>query len=312
MDANNEEHIRQLFVGGLSNQTTNQSLKDFFAQWGQVEKAVVKRYPESNRSRGFGFITYSKSCMVDKALSNRPHILDDHDVETKRYVLREEHNQSNIATQRKAIYITGINGQSENDLLKHFEQFGPIKYIKILITESDKKSRYGFVNFYDSDSAYKAIMNRTHLVAGKILKVNKAFDRKNVAGGYQGGSDRNKRGEIPHNETMGRYYNKSTGFKIHGNGEYGSNINALKYYGNPWNNNYPEYFNQGGGSYGWNIPKMEQPRTNKWGPNQFYGCPPINPCYTSNNCATTSGHSGYRSMNITGQQFIGTNQQKKK
>jgi heterogeneous nuclear ribonucleoprotein A1/A3 len=35
------------------------------------------------RSRGFGFVTYSQSYMVDMAMSNTPHIIDAREVEAK-------------------------------------------------------------------------------------------------------------------------------------------------------------------------------------------------------------------------------------
>jgi len=41
------------------------------------------------RSRGFGFITYSQSSMVDQAMANRPHKIDGREVETKRAVPRD-------------------------------------------------------------------------------------------------------------------------------------------------------------------------------------------------------------------------------
>lgn len=37
---------------------------------------VVMRDAATKRSRGFGFITYTKSAMVDTAQENRPHIID--------------------------------------------------------------------------------------------------------------------------------------------------------------------------------------------------------------------------------------------
>lgn len=43
----------------------------------------------SFRSRGFGFITYSKASMVDDAMANRPHKIDGREVETKRAVPRD-------------------------------------------------------------------------------------------------------------------------------------------------------------------------------------------------------------------------------
>ena len=41
------------------------------------------------RSRGFGFITYKFSMSVDEAQGNRPHTIDNKEVETKRATPRE-------------------------------------------------------------------------------------------------------------------------------------------------------------------------------------------------------------------------------
>lgn len=41
-----------------------------------VVDAVVMRDPTTKRSRGFGFITYTKASSVDEAQKNRPHIID--------------------------------------------------------------------------------------------------------------------------------------------------------------------------------------------------------------------------------------------
>ena len=42
----------------------------------------------SCRSRGFGFVTYSSSSMVDDAQANRPHVIDGRTVEPKRAIPR--------------------------------------------------------------------------------------------------------------------------------------------------------------------------------------------------------------------------------
>lgn len=41
-----------------------------------------------HRSRGFGFVTYSSSNMVDDAQSHRPHVIDGRTVEPKRAIPR--------------------------------------------------------------------------------------------------------------------------------------------------------------------------------------------------------------------------------
>ncbi|XP_026132132.1 cold inducible RNA binding protein a [Carassius auratus] len=48
----------KLFVGGLSFDTTEQSLEDAFAKYGVITNVHVARNRETNRSRGFGFVTF--------------------------------------------------------------------------------------------------------------------------------------------------------------------------------------------------------------------------------------------------------------
>ena len=52
--------MAKLFVGGLSWDTTNDSLRAAFEEFG-VSDAVVLKDRETGRSRGFGFVTVSES-----------------------------------------------------------------------------------------------------------------------------------------------------------------------------------------------------------------------------------------------------------
>lgn len=70
------EHLRKLFVGGLSGETTDESLRKFYSKWGNVVDSIVMKDPVTKRSRGFGFVTFTKISMVDKAQASRPHIID--------------------------------------------------------------------------------------------------------------------------------------------------------------------------------------------------------------------------------------------
>ncbi|XP_078526229.1 cold-inducible RNA-binding protein B-like isoform X2 [Lissotriton helveticus] len=48
----------KLFVGGLSFDTNEHSLEQVFSQYGQVAEVVVIKDRETQRSRGFGFVTF--------------------------------------------------------------------------------------------------------------------------------------------------------------------------------------------------------------------------------------------------------------
>jgi cold-inducible RNA-binding protein len=47
---------QKLFVGGLPYSTSNDRLRELFAQVGQVESATVVTDRDTGRSRGFGFV----------------------------------------------------------------------------------------------------------------------------------------------------------------------------------------------------------------------------------------------------------------
>jgi RNA recognition motif-containing protein len=50
---------KKLFVGGLSWDTNDDSLRAAFEQFGAVEEATVIADRETGRSRGFGFVTFA-------------------------------------------------------------------------------------------------------------------------------------------------------------------------------------------------------------------------------------------------------------
>ncbi|XP_060797374.1 cold inducible RNA binding protein b isoform X5 [Neoarius graeffei] len=48
----------KLFIGGLSYETTEHSLEEAFSKYGTIAKVDVIRDRETDRSRGFGFVTF--------------------------------------------------------------------------------------------------------------------------------------------------------------------------------------------------------------------------------------------------------------
>ncbi len=59
---------QNLFVGSLAYATTDDGLKEFFEQIGEVEKATVATDRDTGRSRGFGFVTFVDEANNQKAI----------------------------------------------------------------------------------------------------------------------------------------------------------------------------------------------------------------------------------------------------
>jgi len=59
---------KKLYVGGLSYDTSEDSLKEAFAKAGTVESAVIITDKMSGRSKGFGFVEMSSDEEAQKAI----------------------------------------------------------------------------------------------------------------------------------------------------------------------------------------------------------------------------------------------------
>lgn len=58
---------KKLFVGGLPWSMSGHSLKDLFAQYGEIIDAVIISDRATGRSKGFGFVTFAKEEDAEKA-----------------------------------------------------------------------------------------------------------------------------------------------------------------------------------------------------------------------------------------------------
>lgn len=59
---------KKLYVGGLSYNTSEATLKETFAQAGTVETATIIMDKMSGRSKGFGFVEMSSDAEAEKAI----------------------------------------------------------------------------------------------------------------------------------------------------------------------------------------------------------------------------------------------------
>ncbi len=59
---------KNLYVGGISFDTTDDGLRTFFEQAGTVESASVITDRDSGRSRGFGFVEMATEAEASKAI----------------------------------------------------------------------------------------------------------------------------------------------------------------------------------------------------------------------------------------------------
>jgi len=60
----------KVYIGNLSWNTTDDSLRTAFSEFGQITDCIVMRDRETNRSRGFGFVTYNSQTEAEAAIAS--------------------------------------------------------------------------------------------------------------------------------------------------------------------------------------------------------------------------------------------------
>uniref|UniRef100_A0AAX7UTI3 RRM domain-containing protein n=1 Tax=Astatotilapia calliptera TaxID=8154 RepID=A0AAX7UTI3_ASTCA len=116
----------KMFIGGLSWQTSPDSLRDYFSKFGEIRECMVMRDPTTKRSRGFGFVTFTDAASVDKVLAQQHHELDSKTIDPK--VAFPRRAQPKMVTRTKKIFVGGLSANTVvEDVKQYFEQFGKLE-----------------------------------------------------------------------------------------------------------------------------------------------------------------------------------------
>ena len=196
------EKDRKLFIGGLDYETTDTSLRDYFEQFGELTDWVVMKFPDTRRSRGFGFVTFKEPDNLEDCLSAGPHQLDGATIDIKRATPREEERggggrsgggrsggrndddgEDPESVAMRKLFIGGINYSTTEDSLRdHFEQFGELKDCVIMkFSDSGRSRGFGFVTYALAAQLDECQANRPHCLDGKTLETKRATPRRETA-----------------------------------------------------------------------------------------------------------------------------------
>lgn len=65
----------KLFVGGISWDTNEERLRDYFQNFGEVVEAVIMRDRATGRARGFGFVVFADPAVAERVVMEK-HVID--------------------------------------------------------------------------------------------------------------------------------------------------------------------------------------------------------------------------------------------
>ena len=170
------EAMRKIFVGGLNRDTNEEEFLSYFSQFGNTVDSVIIRDPNTNTSRGFGFITYDKSDAVEKVFSSRPHELSGKEVECKRAMPKDLNTNSAHAKVTK-LFIGGVKQPeiTEEKLKAYFDERHGSSCGHIVKIELVSGKPFGFIECSDPDFADRLTISETSFtIEGKTMNLQKS------------------------------------------------------------------------------------------------------------------------------------------
>ncbi|KAJ7966491.1 RNA-binding protein 1 [Quillaja saponaria] len=169
----------KLFVGGISRETTSDTLKVHFDKYGFVLGSMIAKDRTTNVPRGFGFVWFSESSSVDKALQDDNHVILGRTVEVKKATPRtkSERQHQNQQQSREASKNSISTNRTDQD------------------SQTGRPRGFGFITFDSEDSVDNVMMNSFHELNGRYVEVKRAVPKEgNNCDGGGGNKMRSKNG----------------------------------------------------------------------------------------------------------------------
>lgn len=174
LDDNSAED-RKLFVGGLSWETKEAQLKEYFDKFGEIESVNLKLDPVTGRSRCFAFLVFKEKESVEKVLGGG----GDHAINSKKVDVKR------AKAKPGKIFVGGLVPELEDEQIKtYFAQFGNVTDCEMPFDKTkNQRKNFCFVTFEREETMKELLKSPKQ----KIGEVEVDVKRATPKSGYRGG-----------------------------------------------------------------------------------------------------------------------------
>ncbi|KAI1706904.1 RNA recognition motif domain-containing protein [Ditylenchus destructor] len=152
---------QDLVVDSLASNITEESLRKFFAQYGQVQDC---RMIKNSLGKTTGFVTMSNEKELSRALASRPHYISGKLVNT------------HLKGKEFGIILHDLpKNVTDEDLYETFSKVGKLVHWQVMRDWKNKTNRplgYGFVSFSSAEDVDR-VMDRRHSINGRLLTIQR-------------------------------------------------------------------------------------------------------------------------------------------
>lgn len=168
---------RKLFVGGLSWETKEPQLKEYFEKYGEIEAVNLKMDPMTGRSRCFAFILFKDATDIDKVLAAGEHAVNSKKVDVKK-----------AKAKPGKIFVGGLKPEMSDETIKDFfSRFGTITECEMPFDKTkNQRKNFCFVTF-EREETMKEILKEPRQKIGEVEVDVKRATPKPGGRGFGGG-----------------------------------------------------------------------------------------------------------------------------
>ena len=187
---------RKMFVGGLPWQATDIQVMEYFSQFGEVENTKVVMDQETGRCKGFGFVVFKESSVLEAVTSQEDHLVMERSVRCTKAEVKQG-----------KIYVgkLPLEGLAVEDIKTYFTQFGPVvEVFRPVDRENGNEPKdFCFVTFQNEETARKVVEDKTATINDHQVDIRKSIQKSNTFVG----SMRGRGGYVNKNSRYGPYGN---------------------------------------------------------------------------------------------------------
>ncbi|XP_006277663.1 heterogeneous nuclear ribonucleoprotein A/B isoform X2 [Alligator mississippiensis] len=93
-----KDPVKKIFVGGLNPEATEEKIREYFGEFGEIEAIELPMDPKTNKRRGFVFITFKEEDPVKKILEKKFHNVSGSKCEIKVAQPKEVYQQQQFSS----------------------------------------------------------------------------------------------------------------------------------------------------------------------------------------------------------------------
>ncbi len=164
---------RKLFVGGLSWETGEPDLAEYFGQFGEVESVNLKIDPNTGKSRCFAFIVYKSPEDLSKCFAQPEHAINSKKVDVKK-----------ARAKPGKIFVGGLKPEmTDDDVRAVFEQYGAVIEMEMPFDKvKNQRKGFGFITFEREETMKELIKLGKVQINGQDVDLRKATPKSDMFG----------------------------------------------------------------------------------------------------------------------------------